>query len=313
MILHKARILPVLFLAIVVPLATSLSFNFPSFDPASQSKITFEGDADITSSAIMLTKDGTNLASTSRATYNDPLLLWNHKTNELTSFTTQFSFIINSNATNHADGFAFFLAPCPAKLPLYSQGGYLGLYSNSTIFVNSTSSAVAVEFDTFSNYEWDPEGEHLGIDINSITSSKYVRWNSSIREHRVGNARVDYDSITHNLSLFLTYPETNQSPSANYSISYIVDLREVLPEHVAVGFSAATGNYTETHSIISWSLNSTLQPKKNKHMVLIIIVSAIGVVLVVVLCSICLICRKSRRKKNIVKEPMDCDEDIDRV
>ncbi|KAG6530652.1 hypothetical protein ZIOFF_012895 [Zingiber officinale] len=230
MILYKARILPVLFLAIVVPLATSLSFNFPSFDPASQSKITFEGDGDIIDSTIMLTKDG----------------------------------------------------------------GYLGLYSNSTIFVNSTSSAVAVEFDTFSNYEWDPEGEHLGIDINSITSSKYVRWNSSIREHRVGNARVDYDSITHNLSLFLTYPETNQSPSANYSISYIVDLREVLPEHVAVGFSAATGNYTEMHSIISWSFNSTLQPKKNKQMDMKEPEED-------------LICSKNRRKKNSIEEHMDCD------
>ncbi|XP_042465558.1 L-type lectin-domain containing receptor kinase IX.1-like [Zingiber officinale] len=313
MILHKARILPVLFLAIVMPSATSFSFNFSSFDPGSQSKIKLEGMADFADSSIMLTSYSESLADSSRATYNDPLLLWNHKTNELISFTTQFSFIINSNATNHADGFAFFLAPYPAKLPLYSQGGYLGLYSNTTIEVNSTSSAVAVEFDTFSNYEWDPEGEHLGIDINSINSSKSVNWSSSIKEHRVGNARVDYDSITHSLSLFLTYPETNQSPSANYSISYTVNLREVLPEHVAVGFSAATGNYTEMHSIISWSFNSTLQPEKNKHMVVIIIGSAIGVVLVVVLCSITLlICIKNRRKENdLEEEHMEWDEDID--
>ncbi|KAG6488318.1 L-type lectin-domain containing receptor kinase IX.1-like [Zingiber officinale] len=307
MILHKLRILPV-FLSIIIPLATSLSFNFPSFNGTS--KITFEGDAVINGSTIMLTKEGANLASASRATYKDPLHLWNNKRKELTNFTTQFSFIIDSHETNYADGFAFLLAPYPATLPLYAKGGYLGLYSNTTI-LNQTSKMVAVEFDTFSNYEWDPKGEHLGIDINSINSSTYVPWNSSIREHRIGNAWVNYDSITHNLSLFLTYPETNQSPSANYRISYIIDLREALPELVTVGFSAATGNFTETHTILSWSFNSTLQPKKKKNILIIIIGCAIGVVLTVAICLICFICGKNRRKKNHAKEHMDCDEDID--
>ena len=36
-------------------------------------------------------------------------------------------------------------------------------------------------------------------------------------------------------------------------------MRTVLPEWVSVGLSAATGQAAETHTILSWSFNSTLE------------------------------------------------------
>ncbi|KAJ8444781.1 LOW QUALITY PROTEIN: hypothetical protein Cgig2_011743 [Carnegiea gigantea] len=40
---------------------------------------------------------------------------------------------------------------------------------------------------------------------------------------------------------------------------HIIDLKDVLPEKVKVGFSAATGRSAEIHNILSWSFNSTLE------------------------------------------------------
>ncbi|CAD6268982.1 unnamed protein product [Miscanthus lutarioriparius] len=45
----------------------------------------------------------------------------------------------------------------------------------------------------------------------------------------------------------------------SYNVNATVDLRSYLPEHVAVGFSAATGIGGELHQILSWSFTSTLQ------------------------------------------------------
>lgn len=52
--------------------------------------------------------------------------------------------------------------------------------------------------------------------------------------------------------VFMNYTSTT-------SLTLNVDLRKVLPEWVAVGFSAATGAYTlENHVIKSWEFNSVL-------------------------------------------------------
>ncbi|KAK8717382.1 hypothetical protein V6N13_044653 [Hibiscus sabdariffa] len=120
----------------------------------------------------------------------------------------------------------------------------------------SSNNVVAVEFDSHKN-EWDPDDNHVGININSIVSVTNVIWNSSIRGGRVANAWVSYNSTTKNLSVFLTYAD-NPVYSGNSSLSYIVDLRDVLPEWVRIGFSASTGRQFEIHNILSWSFNSTL-------------------------------------------------------
>lgn len=117
--------------------------------------------------------------------------------------------------------------------------------------------SLQVEFDSFWN-TWDPSENHVGINVNSIVSVNNITWSSSIKDGRKANAWVSYNSSTQNLSVFLSYQE-NPSFSGNSTLSYIVDLRKVLPPWVRVGFSAATGDWIEIHTILSWEFDSTLE------------------------------------------------------
>jgi interleukin-1 receptor-associated kinase 1 len=51
-----------------------------------------------------------------------------------------------------------------------------------------------------------------------------------------------------------------QIGDATYHVSTSVDLRQLLPSVVSIGFSSATGVAVELHRIMSWSFNSTLDP-----------------------------------------------------
>ncbi|KAG6473174.1 L-type lectin-domain containing receptor kinase IX.1-like [Zingiber officinale] len=244
-------------LFISIPMACSLSFNLSSFNPQ-ENLVINQNDAILNGSKIDLTRYPMQYA-TGRVEYGDPLVLWSSATGNLTDFTTQFTFVVNSfNGSEYADGIAFFLSPYNYSRPPYSSGGFLGLFTNSSLAaVNSTVVTVAVEFDTFAN-AWDPEGDHIGIDVDSIVSRVTAPWNADagIRAGRAATARVSYDSTTRNLSVLVSY-DSGRASSA--SLSLIVDLREILPEKVGIGFSATTGNLTETHSLLSWSFHSTLQ------------------------------------------------------
>jgi hypothetical protein len=108
-----------------------------------------------------------------RASYSEPVLLWDKATGEVTSFTTRFSFAIKSSGGSQSryapgDGIAFFLSPYPSKMPPYDGGGYLGLFINRS--TAATPVVVTVEFDTYPNV-WDPSTDHIGIDVNSINST----------------------------------------------------------------------------------------------------------------------------------------------
>lgn len=114
---------------------------------------------------------------------------------------------------------------------------------------------MAVEFDTYKNF-WDPSASHVGINVNSIES--VATWNTNISYGVTANSWVSYNSSTTTLSVYLTYKE-NPVFQGNCCLSCVVDLRKVLPEWVSVGFSAATGNWSEAHNIVSWTFNSTLE------------------------------------------------------
>ncbi|THU68357.1 hypothetical protein C4D60_Mb08t03060 [Musa balbisiana] len=304
-------------LSIAVPLATSLSFNFSSFDQSSLSEIQLQGHASFTTEGIQLTRnqrDGDITDSVGRAVYGEPLLLWDPETRELTDFTTRFAFAINDlNRSWSGDGVAFFLSSYPSAIPPSSLGGSLGLFNSTPLPANSTiNNTVAVEFDTFEN-DFDTSANHIGIDVNSVNSSAVVDWPSNIKDGREVNAWVSYNASTHNLSVFMTYAQGARS--GNSSLSYIIDLRGVLPEKVAVGFSAATGSGIETHALLSWSFNSSLLSKttppaplaaKRKSKMGLVVGGVIGAaVLMVVLGSLGLILRRRRRRRTTGRDAED--------
>jgi serine/threonine protein kinase len=106
------------------------------------------------------------------------------------------------------------------------------------------------------------------------TTSWWSLWsNISITRGLTNEARISYNSISHNLSVLLTGFINNTT--VEQSLSYNVDLREYLPEWVTFGFSAATGSFPAMHNIRTWNFSSTLEdssgttkpnPNKNKKL-----------------------------------------------
>ncbi|XP_058081007.1 L-type lectin-domain containing receptor kinase IX.1-like [Magnolia sinica] len=275
----------------LLPFATPISFNFSEFGPNTQN-ITYQGDAFPSNRVIQLTKNQRDVplnSSVGRSIYAHPVHLWDSATGSVTDFMTHFSFIINAlDASNYGDGLAFFLVPSGSDLPTESSGGNLGLFSGNSTSNSSQNNIVAVEFDSFKN-GWDPSDNHVGINVNSILSVANVTWKSSIKNGSTANAWVSYNASTKNLSVFLTYAQ-NPIFGGNSSLWYVVDLKEILPEWIDVGFSAATGKFVEIHNILSWEFTSSLEigvgGKKQKKIGLVV---GLPVGVSVLICSLGLV------------------------
>ncbi|KAD4179225.1 hypothetical protein E3N88_27816 [Mikania micrantha] len=246
-------------LLLTTPYVVPLSFKKTSFSP-NDGDITYERDAYPSNNAIQLTtnqRDIRALVSIGRATYSEPLHLWDRGSRNLTDFSTRFTFTINSlNSSRYGDGLAFFLAPNGSKVPdNVTNSGTLGLTRNDEVLNSSSNPFVAVEFDVFQN-TWDPKNEHVGIDISSMDSVRNVTWRSRISEGETYEAVIRYDSSLNNLSVVFT--GFSQTSILHQRVSFIVDLRDHLPEWVTFGFSGATGNTAVIHSIYTWDFSSNL-------------------------------------------------------
>ncbi|KAI3755387.1 hypothetical protein L1987_55184 [Smallanthus sonchifolius] len=129
---------------------------------------------------------------------------------------------------------------------------------------------VAVEFDTFGGNEWDPRypgtnvtiDDHVGININSVTSVAYRKWYSNITYGKHCRALINYYANSKNLSVSFTSFQNNL-PVWETGLNYTIDLRTVLPEWVIFGFSASTGVRYQKNSVRSWTFNSTKVDKIN--------------------------------------------------
>ncbi|CAH2042935.1 unnamed protein product [Thlaspi arvense] len=173
-----------------------------------------------------------------KAVYSQLLHLWDKAPRNLTNFTTHIFFVIDSmNSSSFADGLAFFLAPVGGNL---NGGGAMGL---------PTSSFLAVEFDTFQN-SWDPQNinpvTHVGVNINSLTSSVTAVWYNDIPHGIENEAWISYDSGSKNLSVIFTGFRNNTR--VERSLHLLVDL-SYLPEWVEFGFSTATGSGFEKNNV----------------------------------------------------------------
>ncbi|XP_068657024.1 L-type lectin-domain containing receptor kinase IX.1-like [Aristolochia californica] len=246
---------------ILVPFISSISFRIPSFD-RNATTMFYEGDAQVLEEAIQM-NDYDYLSRVGRATYFQHVPIWDKATQRLTDFTTHFSFSIETLRPDHyGHGLVFYLVPVNFQIPLNSDGGFLGLFNTTTLATPTRNKIVTVEFDSSVDGQyWDPPVQHVGICVNTLRSAIYVPWNASLHSGVVANAWVDYNSRNKRLSVFLTYAD-NPTFDGKYNFSYEVDLREVLPEWVSIGFSAATGRYVEANKVHSWEFNSSLEMKE---------------------------------------------------
>ncbi|KAF2283868.1 hypothetical protein GH714_016668 [Hevea brasiliensis] len=243
----------------LLPLAISVHFNIPRFGPE-VNIVLYHGDAAPSSGGVVeLISKYDYTCRVGWAVYAERIMLWDSTTGKLSDFTSHFSFNIDTRgASKYGHGLAFFLGPVGFEIPPNSASGFLGLFNTSTMD-SSQNQIVMVEFDSFPNEQWDPKPlvEHVGINNNSLASAVHTAWNASFHSGDTADVWVTYNAKTKNLSVFWTYKKTS-NPQENTSLFYIIDLKEVLPEWVTIGFSAATGQYGERHQLQSWEFNSSL-------------------------------------------------------
>ncbi|KAL4555906.1 hypothetical protein LXL04_038538 [Taraxacum kok-saghyz] len=245
-------------LLLVLPSSANLTFNFTSFNPNNH-ELSYYGDAAPSNPVIQLTRNQQDKEmhwSTGRVTYQKLFQLWDNDSGEVADFTTRFSFTINSgDQPVYGDGIAFFLAPEGFQLPPKQEGSGIGLVGGDQVLNSTLNPFIAVEFDTYKN-DWDPDGDHVGININSMVSVKNMTWSSSVYNGQKNVARVSYNSSEKRLSVAFT--GFDQSGVFTQRFSQVVDLKKYLPEYVTIGFSASTGEYFEIHTLHSWDFNSIL-------------------------------------------------------
>ncbi|KAL2583834.1 hypothetical protein GLYMA_14G100700v4 [Glycine max] len=282
----KTSLLLLIFM--ILPIVQPLSFNITNFsDPESASLIKNEGIAKIENGTIVL--NSLINSGVGRAIYSEPLSLKNDSNGNVTDFSTRFSFTIKVlNKTNYGDGFAFYIAPLAFdyQIPPNSSGFLLGLYGDTQ------NNLVAVEFDTYVN-EFDPPMKHVGINNNSVASLDYKKFDIDSNIGKMGHTLITYNASAKLLAVSWLFDGTSSGFTPNNSLSHQIDLGEILPKWVTVGFSGATGSSKEENVIHSWEfspnldLNSTNPEANNENVIIITKYKVqVKVVVVAVICSI---------------------------
>ncbi|XP_021617873.1 L-type lectin-domain containing receptor kinase IX.1 [Manihot esculenta] len=241
--------------------ATSLKLTYTSFD-SNHPDIYTEINTTVGTTGIELTtnlRDQREGGSIGRATYKQPLHLWDKTSGNLTNFTTHFSLIIDSeDKFQYGDGLTFFLVPNGSKAsPETRSGGNLALAINDSVALDTQlNNFVAVEFDTFTN-PWDPDDDHIGVDIRSMRSVVTAPWLSNIRQGNRTDAWITYDSSQKLLHVSFTYVHRSNNSIMHGNLSAKVDLAKFLPEWVTFGFSGSTGSLSQINRITSWEFSSS--------------------------------------------------------
>uniref|UniRef100_A0A2N9FTH2 non-specific serine/threonine protein kinase n=2 Tax=Fagus sylvatica TaxID=28930 RepID=A0A2N9FTH2_FAGSY len=220
------------------------------------------------SGALKLTNATANV--TGQAFYTRPIQMFNNKSRSYpnaSSFSTSFVFAIRPAATSSRGGYglAFILSPS-TKFPGAQPGHYLGIFSSSNDG-NPSNHIFAVEFDTVKghNETSDSEGNHVGININSMSSNAsrpagYYDKNDDanleeiiLESNKPIRAWIEYDGVERVVNVTISYSLEEIDKPKKPLISRHIDLTPILKETMYVGFSAATGKKTSFHYILAWS------------------------------------------------------------
>ncbi|XP_015070402.1 L-type lectin-domain containing receptor kinase VIII.2-like [Solanum pennellii] len=202
-----------------------------------------------------------------RAIYSSPIRFFDPQTQTPASFETTFSFQfeVKSYSGNEASdqgkyvggsGLTFIIVP--DELTVGRAGPWLGMLND---LCDEDYKTVAIEFDTRKNPEFgDPNDNHLGINLGSIVSTAAINASDAgvqLNDGSVHRVWISYDGRKRFVEIRLA-PDGRGYPSKPV-YSGLLDLSPYLNEYMFVGFSAATGNHTQIHNILSWNFTSISQ------------------------------------------------------
>jgi Legume lectin domain/IPTL-CTERM motif len=221
-------------------------FNFPNFNDCTGLQI--NGNAACTGGVLRLTpalggQGGSTFSATTIALGSGA------------AFSTFFSFRMTAaggagdSDGPGADGLTFTVQPNSATVGGSGGGmGYAGI-----------PNSVAAEFDTFDNGigSGDPNGNHVGIDLNGSINSVVT----GIVPTRFNNGQVWFVWIDYNGSVIEARVSPTNSRPASPNVALAVNLPAVLGTSQAfVGFTAGTGAGFENHDILSWQFDNAFAP-----------------------------------------------------
>eukprot|EP01018_Ginkgo_biloba_P038866 Gb_17538 [translate_table: standard] len=230
------------------------SFSFPTFNQKS-SAISLLGDAEIAHGESAVRISGSSPRSAGRLMYGKPIrMLEPLGRRSSVSFSSYISFSMSSGK---GDGLAFVILP--REYPSEGlDGQWFGL-SPAMGSVSHMPNLFAVEFDSAMNEEVkDLNGNHVGIDIESLISTKSADVSEIdliLNDGTQLHAWIDYDAKSKSLEVRLS--KTSLSRPSAPLISHSVDLSGLWKEDMYVGLSSSTGDSSQTNIIYSWSFTSS--------------------------------------------------------
>ncbi|KAK4854611.1 hypothetical protein QYF36_026751 [Acer negundo] len=248
-----------------------------------------------------------------RVLFNQPVAAWP------ATFTTTFTVRISKfpNSTNSGDGLAFIMAQDNRPSPPLSFGSYLGIMDANT--KDGVVRQLAVELDTYMN-EFDPDGNHIGIDTTSLTDPvAAVSLNSTGIDLKSGkdiNVKIDYDGWAKILQVSVKYVGSS-TPLMISILNQSILMSETVPSSVYVGFTGSTGSVPESHQVLNWVFTSIPLPKESlKHgqskkdkirTILAIVFPVLMVLLITACCFFPFFQRKLKMKKEKMKKKVDIE------
>ncbi|BBH08139.1 Concanavalin A-like lectin protein kinase family protein [Prunus dulcis] len=255
-------------------------YKWGPFDESYYNTFAVIKPATISNEALQITPDSagnfTLYNRSGRVFFNQSFVLWTDSdspgsattgaSGRVASFNTSFLvnvFRVNSSAVP-GEGLAFLIAP-NLTLPQGSHGEYLGL-TNAASDGNPSNHLLAVELDTYKQ-SFDPDDNHLGLNINSIRSNKTVSLSDLDFQIAPNTTKfymvwVQYDGVSRQLDVFMAEqlrdPKTSdffiRPRPTNPILTANLNLKDIVQQKSYFGFSASTGSAIQLNCLLRWNL-----------------------------------------------------------
>ncbi|KMT07381.1 hypothetical protein BVRB_6g150070 [Beta vulgaris subsp. vulgaris] len=250
---HLHKLLVPLLLVVLTFAQDENQFIYNGFQEA---KLHLDGLANIHPDGL-LQMTNSSLQGSGHVFYPRPL-----KFNTSRSFSTTFTFAINTDVPGHGGHGIAFVISSSMNFEHAVPAEYLGIF-NITSNGRKYNHVFAVELDTVQNAVFgDIDGNHVGIDVNGLRSvdSASVAYDSDETGTKMslelsGGSHmqiwIDYDGEKMLMNVMLA-PFKHPKPK-KYLLSTRVNLSPAFLDSMYVGFSSSTGLTATEHYISGWS------------------------------------------------------------